>query len=222
MIGAATVAAVLGAGGIAFAAQHAGETSTGDVGAIREPAPSAGTAALTGAPASPGASTGARGNGSAQPARAETVGASPAPAQTTPSKTPAERAAAAKKAGRQRGVPMMGPLSPPPADPGLDVRASDWIIKNKQRIQVVYARGDLTGQEQLAWVADGGEPFGQASCSQRTQLSNDASPKVRPNLLLCWRTSARKSVYTLTIDLDGHPSKAESVAALNKQWSRMG
>jgi hypothetical protein len=39
---------------------------------------------------------------------------------------------------------------------------------------------------------------------------------------VCWRTSTAKSVYTVTVDLGGHPSKQDSVAALAKRWNAMG
>lgn len=206
IIGATGLAVVLGAGGIAFAVQRSGGTPADVVAAQPPPVQTATT--------------------SVPPVKTTTTAPAPAPtkpkkATTPPTKSAADRMKAAKEAGKDHGVPVTGPILRAAADPNLVISTNDWILKKKQRIQVVYARGDLTGQKQLAWVVDDGEPFRDASCTHKTQLSDAKTPTVRPNLLLCWRTSATKSVYTLTIDLDGHPSKADSVAALDKQWNLM-
>jgi hypothetical protein len=198
IIGATGLAVVLGAGGIAVAVQRSGEPPQEVVVAQPAPTPTKTTKSTATPTTKP----------TAEPTR-------------TPAKSTADRVKAAKEAGQDHGVPVTGPILRPAADPNLVISTNDWILKKKQRIQVVYARGDLTGQKQLAWVVDDGEPFRDASCTHKTQLSDAKTPTERPNLLLCWRTSAAKSVYTLTIDLDGHPSKADSVAALDKQWNLM-
>ncbi|MFC7279249.1 hypothetical protein ACFQS1_35255 [Paractinoplanes rhizophilus] len=89
-------------------------------------------------------------------------------------------------------------------------------------MRVVSARSDLTGQRELAWVGDEGEPIGNARCTQRIRLSNNQTATVRRNLLLCWRTSSEKSVYTVAVDLDGKPSRIKSVASIERQWSKLG
>jgi hypothetical protein len=87
---------------------------------------------------------------------------------------------------------------------------------------VVSALGDLSGHRELAWVADGGTPVGKARCSNTIQLSGDAEAAKKPNLLVCWRTSEKKSVYTVAVDLDGDPSERKSVAAINREWRSLG
>ena len=45
---------------------------------------------------------------------------------------------------------------------------------------------------------------------------------IRPNLLLCWRTSADRSVATVLVDQKGKPSAAESVQIINREWAKLG
>jgi hypothetical protein len=85
-------------------------------------------------------------------------------------------------------------------------------------LKVASAPLDLTGYRELAWVR-GGERHGAATCTQKITVSPDVPPKVKPTLLICWRTSAKKSAYTVAVDFQGHPSATESVAALTKAWA---
>jgi hypothetical protein len=88
-------------------------------------------------------------------------------------------------------------------------------------MRVVSAPLDLSGQRELAWVADRGKPYRGAWCSQKIKMSNNVKAAVRPTLLICWRTSANRSAYTLLVNLDKKPSKAESVAALDRAWDAL-
>jgi hypothetical protein len=47
-------------------------------------------------------------------------------------------------------------------------------------------------------------------------------PAVRPNLLLCWRTSDDRSVATVLIDQSGKPSTADSVRIIDREWAKLG
>jgi hypothetical protein len=67
-------------------------------------------------------------------------------------------------------------------------------------VRVVAARTDLTGALELAWAADAGTKVGPVSCTNKTRLTPDQPPKVRPTIMLCWRTSGSLSVYALVID----------------------
>ena len=89
-------------------------------------------------------------------------------------------------------------------------------------MRVVSARQDLTGYRELGWVTAEREQVGDGvQCTQRIQLSPDSPAKVRPTLLLCWRTSAARSAYTVAVDFKGKPSVQESVAEINKAWSKL-
>jgi hypothetical protein len=95
-------------------------------------------------------------------------------------------------------------------------------LSNDQRtMKVVSAHGDLTGQRELAWAADAGHAVGEARCTQNLRLDAQSKAGVRPGMLLCWRTSATKSVYTLAVDVVQKPSEQASVARLNATWTAM-
>jgi hypothetical protein len=131
---------------------------------------------------------------------AVSVSRTPSPSASARTKTAAERVAAARSAAAKDGVKVQRPL--PAGTPAGAVQ-------------------DLTGYRELSWVADGGDPVGSARCSQTFRFASNAKPAHKPNLLVCWRTSAAKSVYTVMVDMDGRPSKQDSVAALSKRWTAM-
>lgn len=89
-------------------------------------------------------------------------------------------------------------------------------------LRVVTARHDLTGQRELLWTTDRGRPVGDASCTQKFRFAGDQKASVRPNLLVCWRTSATRSVITVLVSRDGKPSTARSVKAIDREWARLG
>jgi hypothetical protein len=70
-------------------------------------------------------------------------------------------------------------------------------------------------------VTDDYTKVGNVNCTQKIRLSANVKPKERPTLLICWRTSAQKSVYTVAVKRDGQPSQAKSVAAIDKEWARL-
>jgi len=92
----------------------------------------------------------------------------------------------------------------------------------KGTIKVVSARLDLTGQRELSWIVDEGEPVGDAHCSQRFRIMAGGPVAVKPTLLVCWRTGKTKSVYTVAINMLEKPSRKASVAAISKEWARLG
>jgi hypothetical protein len=147
---------------------------------------------------------------------------SPAPSESL---TAEERVKAARAAAAKNGVALQRPLSGgalPAAPAGLSVTDSGSLKQDRETLRVVSARGDLTGYGELAWVADKGTAVGSATCSQTFRFANNAKPAKKPNLLVCWQTSAKKSVYTVTVNLDGRPSRQDSVAAIAKRWSSLG
>jgi hypothetical protein len=215
--GVAGLAAVLGGG--AFFATDALTRGSGSI------APD--TRAL--APVAPSASSSASAaQSSPKPSsRAPAVGVSrtSTPSAQARPKTAAERVAAARSAAAKDGVPVQRPVPQATAAAvveDLTVTESGSLRRDRGTLRVVSARGDLAGQRELAWVADGGYAVGDARCSQTFRFANNATPARKANLLVCWRTSAGKSVYTVTVNLDGRPSKRDSVAALDQEWNRLG
>jgi hypothetical protein len=146
--------------------------------------------------------------------------ASPTPSHPM---TAAERVKAARDAAAKDGVSVQRPLLGATATvTDLAVTDSGSLERDRGTLRVVSARGDLTGYQELGWVAAKGTRVGSADCTQTFRFANNAKPAKKPNLLICWRTTGAKSVYTVMVDLDGHPSKKDSVAALVKRWSAMG
>jgi hypothetical protein len=89
-------------------------------------------------------------------------------------------------------------------------------------LQVFSAPEDLTGKRELAWVqGQKGVKVGSSNCTQSITLAEGMPPKKRDTLLICWRVSAAKSVYTIATNPKGKPSAARSVAELDKVWSAL-
>jgi hypothetical protein len=132
-----------------------------------------------------------------------------------------ERVAAVRSTAAKKGPGVLRPL-PSPAD----VAAADVTVTTSAQdggtIKVVSARQDLTGYRELGWVADRGDEVGTARCSDTIRLSPDAAATEHPTLLICWRTSAQKSVYSMAVKTGGRPSAKASVAAIDAQWARLG
>jgi hypothetical protein len=214
-VGAIGLAAIFGAGAFLVTEALNRDSSA--------PAPEAlapGTTATSAAPPATPSKTSA-----ASRPPAVSVSRTPSPYASPRTKTAAERVADARSQAAEDGVRVQRPLpaaSAARALQDLTVTDSGSLRDDRGTLRVVSARGDLTGYKELAWVANDGDPVGPARCSQTFRFANHAKPARKPNLLVCWRTSAAKSVYTVTVDLDGHPSKQDSVAALAKRWDALG
>lgn len=88
-------------------------------------------------------------------------------------------------------------------------------------MRVVSAKGDLTGQHDL-WMVAGGFPSGDATCTQTFHMTVGAPPQVRNTMLICYRLSKTRSVYTIAVDLDKPPSATDSVAVIDSTWNTLG
>jgi hypothetical protein len=161
--------------------------------------------------------------GAAQPSEATAATAAPG---TAPSSPGATAGAAGEPAP---GLPAQQPppaVKPAPAKTGTDTPAvtvtnSGSLPKEHHTLRVVSALADLSGQRELAWAADSGHPVGSASCTQKFRFNADSPAGERPTMLLCWRTSANKSVYTIAVDLDRRPSEQASIAVIDRTWSTL-
>jgi hypothetical protein len=102
------------------------------------------------------------------------------------------------------------------------VSNSGILAKDHHTLRVVTARADLTGQRELAWAADAGHRVGTSRCTQNFRFSADTPAGERPTMLMCWRTSATKSVYAIVVDIDKRPSDRNTVQVINRVWSEMG
>jgi hypothetical protein len=210
-IGAVGLTAVVSAGAYLIIAQTGDEAGMRrDVGALA-PAASASVAESisASAAASPGPAAGS------QPAAA-----------ATPSKSMSvdERIKAAREAAAKDGHPVQRARTP---SPGAVIAAGEEPKQRTEKLangvlRIVTAKYDLTGQRELLWPAGKTERVGSAECTQTFQFSNEGKPSTKKNLLLCWRTSAQKSVVTVLVDQDGKPSAAKSVETIAEEWAKLG
>jgi hypothetical protein len=143
--------------------------------------------------------------------------------EASPTPSPSGTPSAGMRADAKRRVPTKRALVLPTKtlDPSAVTVTNSGSPGDSTTLRVISARGDLTGQRELAWVADDGTKAGDARCSQTIQLSPDTKPARKPTLLICWRTSATRSVVTVMVNLAGHPSTKASVAALDKRWAAL-
>lgn len=177
------------------------------------------------APSAPATSAPSVSSSSAAASPSKSTGRSAPATTTTPRpKTTAERIAAARAAAAKATNQVRRPL-PPNGNVAVSEKVSVTNTGNLKKdgatLRVVSARADLTGVRELAWAADDGVPVGDARCTQNFHFSN-APAAEKPTLLLCWRTSPSKSVYTIAVTLKGRPSTETSVAAIDKQWDKLG
>jgi hypothetical protein len=213
VIGVTGLAAVLGVGAFVITDRVTDHSSTRDVAAISAPQPAAVTS-----PASPPTSPGHTPSPSAS--------ASVTPADATraePDPEVSREIVAARSRAAADGVPLLRGLTSKALGSVSDVRVTSSGSPQAVggTLKVVSARGDLTGYQEMAWVGDQGEAVGDARCSQQFRLSNDVEATKRPTLLVCWHTSATKSVYTVALSLKSPPSRKASVAAIDKAWAKL-
>ena len=218
IVGVVGLAAVMGSGAYVLTDHLAGDkhAATSETGALA-PAVTRSSAA----PESPATET------SALPRpKAKKSAAAPSTSQpTTPATRSAEeRIKAAREAARKDGHPIRRPLPRATVASVADVKVTNTgsLKADRGTMRVVSGHGDLTGYRELGWVSGTGEAVGNARCSQTFRFAQEEKPSRKPNLLVCWRTSAAKSVYTVTVNIDGKPSKQKSVAAIEAEWARLG
>jgi hypothetical protein len=87
-------------------------------------------------------------------------------------------------------------------------------------VRVVAARTDLTQKLELAWAADQGQETGIARCTNNLVVAPRTPPRVRPTVMLCWRTGPTFSAYTLVIAprATKQVSAQEGADALETVW----
>jgi hypothetical protein len=151
----------------------------------------------------------------------------PAPSSAAPSSAAASSSVdakirAARKDAAKSGHPLQRALTPHIAAAGEGPVSTRTETTPDGTIRVVTAKFDLTGQQEMLIAADRGRPVGDARCTNRVHFTNAAAPREIPNLLLCFRTSATRSVVTLAVGKKGSPSAAASAAVIAREWARLG
>ncbi|MCM4083776.1 hypothetical protein [Paractinoplanes hotanensis] len=150
------------------------------------------------------------------PSESRTSAAAPAP---VPGK-------ATRAAVRQEASPTPAP-TPTPSPSASRTAAAALVNRHDEdaaggTIRVTSARFDLTGEPELALVGDKGWRVGRARCTRTVRNSPGDRPRAAPSTMVCWRVSPERSVITVAVTGQGRPSSRESVAALVREWARLG
>jgi hypothetical protein len=177
------------------------------------------TAAGPSAVDTPDASPSVEPSASTAPSRpAPSTSASPTPMTVRQHIDAAKGTAAKAKNQVRHPLPPIGKIAEV-----NDVTVKDTgSFKTGGTLRVVSARGDLTGQRELSLVADDGEKVGDAKCTQSVRFAEGMPAVEKPSLMICWRTSDDRSVFTVAVAKTGRPSAADSVAAIDKRWAQLG
>jgi len=125
---------------------------------------------------------------------------------------------AARDAAARDGHPLLPAIIPTGPAAAASTRTEQTTGGT---IRITTARADLTGQQGQQLAADDGTPAADAHCTRRLHFSNAAKPEEVPSLLLCWRTSAKRSVVTLAVAKRGRPSAADSAAVIDREWAKL-
>ncbi|MEU4241230.1 hypothetical protein [Actinoplanes sp. NPDC026619] len=143
------------------------------------------------------------------------------PAVSTTPKSVQERAGTARNANKRLGTEVRHPnAAPAQVDPAAVKVREIGSSTSGRLLKVSSSWQDLSGYRELAWARDG-RPYGSSTCTQTFTPSQNSPAEERPSMLLCWRTSSMKSVYTLAVDRHARPSKAAGVAEIDKAWATL-
>jgi hypothetical protein len=217
-VGVVGLAAVLGAGAYLVTAHLTDRktTVTTDPGALApltpavsaEPSASASASAATPKPTL-----------STKNAVKQSYTASPVPTQSL---TVEEQIQAAREAAARDGHPVQRALTAAPGVAALGVADTRREERPNGSLEIYTAPFDLSGQTPVLWAAGGTWTVGRATCTQTVRFANNSEAKVRPTMMLCWRTSAQRSVATVLVDMKNKPSAAESARIIDREWARLG
>lgn len=208
-VGGTAVAAALGVGAFLITDHLTRNgSSTTDVAALAPAATSASApSSSTGRPSPAGSSAGAPSASASLPPVSDAV---------------RKQIMHAREQGAKHGVKVTRPLREQAVTAPVDLRRTTVGTFKTGIVRLVTARSDLTGQQELGWVAGGVSDHGNDHCSQTFRLFNSPAPEKKPTLLLCWRTSPAKSVVAALVDPKGKPSIARALKAVDDKWKSMG
>jgi hypothetical protein len=195
-VGAVGAAAILGVGAYAITSHVTGEDST----ASRD----------TAGPSLPAASYWAM---------SPSASVSGSPALLSPDvRKEIDTARSAAASARQ---PVTKPL-PAPNKVLPDNSVSTQIKDTKDGyLRITTARADLTDQKDQRMAADQGTKIGDVNCTQHFHFAANVKPKVIPNMMICWRLSARRSVVTLGVTHVGKPSPLTYASIIHREWAKL-
>ena len=188
-LGAAGLAAVLGGGAYAVTDLTANRSSSDTTAATV----TAAAATATATTAATTAAATATGDASSKPSSTPSSSPTPRP-NLSLSKADAERIEAVRRYAASAGAKDFKPTMPRAVSDGLapaKVVNTGSLKEDGGTMRIVTAKGDLSGERELKWVAGGITKVGRAECSQTIQLANQVKPKKEPTLLLCWPMMGR-------------------------------
>jgi hypothetical protein len=221
--GVVVLAALLGGGAYLITAKVTGgqHTDAGDTGALvpMVTTPAVGDTAGSGEPTPATATATPKPTISTKQAVKQSLSPSPIP---TESMSVEDQIKAARELAAREGHPLQRALTTAPGVAAAEAVQERNEARPNGSLRIVTARSDLTGQRELLWAADGGTRYGDVTCTQNFRFSNNSKPTIRPTLLLCWRTSARKSVATVLVDREGKPSTTECARIIDEEWAKLG
>jgi hypothetical protein len=118
-------------------------------------------------------------------------------------------------------------LQPKPVRSGVGVAASgervtirNEVTPDGANVRVVSARYDVTGSWKLLWAGDDGHFVDGARCTRNVRAEGQLVAQVRPGMLLCWRTSAGKSV--VAVATGASPQESFTAAVVAREWANLG
>jgi hypothetical protein len=148
--------------------------------------------------------------------------AQPHPAQTVPP-AGAQTLKAIKDARAQAAADGFPEMRPPGQQRATVSTTSTTENTAQGLIQITTAHGDLKGISPQALAGDAGKPAGDGiSCTNKLRFSVNAPARTIPNMLLCFKTSAERSVVTMATAKKGSPSTAASTAIIAREWAKLG
>ncbi|MBL7254310.1 hypothetical protein [Paractinoplanes lichenicola] len=217
--------AVLSAGG-AYLVNQGQAGTPGDVAAV---APVTTVAATTAPPSAPESPSVSATPSSPAPATTSSSARATATATASPSATKTDtregeqRVKAARDEAAKDGISLKRPLTASAQPRDTSSRTEETrTLPSGGTMRVITGRYDLSGGRELAWAGDKGQEVDGAHCTQNFTFSAGSAPAVRPTMLLCWRTSAKRSVVVLTVEKSGPPSMAKSAAVIEQSWRKLG
>jgi hypothetical protein len=131
-----------------------------------------------------------------------------------------KRITAARETAEKAGFPLQRPLEPTGTVAGVTSETTQRL-PDGTTLRITTANRDLSGQRPLLWAADDGEPRGNSLCTQKFRFSQSDSGHTRPTMLMCWRTSADRSVAVLAVAPTGTPSRQATTKVVDREWKKL-
>jgi hypothetical protein len=150
------------------------------------------------------------------------TGDNPAPKERS-AKEVREEIDKARAKAKADGFDIQRPLKAKSGSTKAEEAVSQWTesIKNGT-VRVTTARHDLTDSSALLPAGNRGKSVGDGvKCTNKVRFTQDAPATERPTLLVCWRTSSKRSVVTMMATPQGVPSAAPNISIINREWAKL-